>query len=124
MLSLGKFFDKIWLNSLARIYRDFFQRITRHYHSDPPSVWISRLSDAGFQVERWWHYFSPDALSVLEWGHYFGLPSWITKLLTRRWILMPTAWNLSLTRRLVQPYYDEPSRQERGAYTFYITRRI
>lgn len=123
-LSLGRLFDKIGLNFLGEAYRSFFNRISRHYHCDPPETWASRLAAAGFDLEDWWHYFSPAALRTLEWGHYLGVPSWVSKALTGRWILSPTPWNLAITRRLVQPHYDEPPQVESGAYTFYIARRI
>ena len=77
----------------------------------PPRCGKRAWRQAGFQVERWWHYFSERALRTLEWGHYWGLPSWISKVLTGRFILSPTSWNLALTRRRVQPYYDEAPQQ-------------
>lgn len=123
-LSVGRFFDCIGLKYMGDWYRTFFNRISRHQHCDTPEKWISRLETVGFEVERWWHYFSPDALRTLEWGHYFGIPSLISKVLTGRWILCRTSWNLSLTHRLVQRYYLESPQQEDGVYTFYITRRI
>lgn len=122
-LSVSNFFDRIGLRKLGDAYRAFFNRISRHEHCDPPEVWQERLERAGFRIERYWHYFSPDALAVLEWGHYFGLPSLVTRKLFGRWILVPKPWNLALTRRLVQPYYDEPVEQPKGSYSFYITRR-
>jgi SAM-dependent methyltransferase len=124
MLSVGRGLDKLGLNFLGNGYRAIFNRISRHHHCDPPEVWEIRLARAGFQIDGWWHYFSPAALRVLEWGHYFGLPSWISKVFTGRWILCPTSWNLALTRRLVKRYYNEPTQQENGAYTFYIARRM
>ncbi len=123
-LSVGRALDAVGLPPLGDAYRAFFNRISRHHHCDPPKVWESRLQRAGFEIQRWWHYFSPAALRTLEWGHYFGVPAWVSRILTGRWILAPTHWNLALTRRLVQPYYDESHQQEQGAYTFYITRRI
>lgn len=122
-LSISSFFDKIGLRFLGVAYRRFFNRISRHYHCDAPDVWQRRLSEAGFRVERWWHYFSPEALHVLEWGHYFGLPSLAAHFLLRRWILFPAKWNLAVTRALVQRFYDEPGEQPQGAYTFYVARR-
>ncbi len=122
-LSLGRAFDRIGWTSLGNAYRAFFNRISRHHHCDPPEVWGERLARAGFQIERWWHYFSPAALRTLEWGHYFGLPSWIVHLLTGRWMLSSAGWNLTLTKRLVQRHYDEPTAAEDGVYTFYIARR-
>ncbi|MBC8497337.1 MAG: class I SAM-dependent methyltransferase, partial [Chloroflexi bacterium] len=113
-LSFGRLLNRIHLRGLGDAYRAFFNRISRHHHCDSTEVWGERLLRAGFKVERCWHYFSPAALRTLELGHYFGLPSWISRLLTGRWILAPYRWNLSLTRRLVQPYYDEPIAADDG----------
>ncbi len=121
-LSLGRFFDRLGLHFLARAYRDFFNRISRHHHSDSPDVWQRRLEKAGFVLDRWWNYFPPSSLHVLEWGHYFGLPSLVTHFFFRRWILVPRRWNLGLTYRLVKPYADSPVCED-GAYTFYVAHR-
>lgn len=122
-LSAARFLDRLGLGSLASSYRDFFNRISRHHHCDPPEVWIPRLEQAGFEVQRWWHYFSPEMLSVLEWGHYFGLPSLVSQKLFKRWILVPERWNLAPTYRFLKPYYDQPAECENGVYSFYIARR-
>jgi SAM-dependent methyltransferase len=123
-LSVSNALDKLGLHPLADAYRRFFNRISRHQHCDPPDVWQTRLEKAGFTLERWWHYFPPRALHVVEWGHYFGLPSLICHWLTRRWILVPARWNLALTRRLVEPYYAAEPVCEDGVYSFYIARRV
>ena len=121
-LSVARFFDRIGLKPLASAYRKFFNFISRHQHCDRPDLWEARLTEAGFKVERWWHYFSPSALATLEWGHYLGLPSLISRKLFGRWILAPYRWNLSLIYRLLQKYVDNPM-HDSGAYTFYVTTR-
>lgn len=122
-LSVAAGLERLHLHGPAEWYRRFFNRISRHYHCDPPEVWTQRLEQAGFCVERWWHYFSPQALHTLEWGHYFGLPSLFANRLFGRWILAPTRWNLALTHALVEPYYQEEREQPQGSYSFYVTRR-
>ncbi len=123
-LSIARFFDWIGLKSLAAAYRSFFNRISRHHHCDDPEIWRQRLEKAGFKIEKYWHYFSPSALAALEWGHYLGLPSLLSHALFGRWILVPTRWNLAPTLAALRPYYNEPVPQEKGAYTFYIARRV
>jgi len=123
-LSISEGLDKLGLRVLGDAYRSFFNRISRHHHCDAPQIWEARLQNAGFRLERWWHYFSPAALKTLEWGHYLGLPSLVCKKLTGRWILVPQPWNLAPTRRMVEPYYNEPLAERDGAYTFYIARRV
>lgn len=113
-LSLSRVFGKA--------YVDWFRRISRVAHADEPDAWQTRLEGAGFELIRWWHYFSPSAMRVLEWGHYFGLPSAAARALTGRWIIAPTKWNLGLTERYVRKY-AAPEPIENGTFTFYIARK-
>ena len=122
-LSLSRFFDKLRLTGLAKLYRTFFTYIARHRHLDSPEVWKKRLEASGFVVEKWWDYFPPKALAVLEWGHYFGLPSLLIRKLTGRWILVPAYWNLMPIYRLLQPYAKAVACDD-GVCTFYIARRV
>jgi SAM-dependent methyltransferase len=105
----------------GKAYTEWFRRISRVHHADDPDVWQERLEKAGFELVRYWHYFSPQSMRVLEWGHYFGLPSLIAHVLTRKWILAPTRWNLALTERYVRKFAStEPV--DDGTFTFYIAR--
>jgi hypothetical protein len=123
-LSISNFLDRVHLKKLADLYRSFFNKISRHHHCDSPEIWRERLETNGFEIVDYWHYFSPHAFHLLEWGHYFGLPSLITKKLFDKWILIPEKWNLALTRAILQSAYDEESRQENGAYSFYIAKKV
>jgi SAM-dependent methyltransferase len=122
-LSVARFLDRTGLVGAADAYRRFFNRISRHLHCDDPETWAKRLQAAGFAVESYWSYFSPSALAALEWGHLLGLPSLVSKKLFGRWTLAPWRVNLWLTMAPLRRYYNEPVPQERGAYTFYVTRR-
>lgn len=108
-----------WLGSP---YTEWFRRISRVEHADWPEVWQARLARAGFELLRTWDYFSPAAMRVLEWGHYFGLPSLVARLLTGRWILAPTRWNLWLTERFTRRFADHRPVRD-GTFTFYIARK-
>lgn len=122
-LSVSNFLDKIKLKPLANSYRAFFNRIARHYHCDPPQIWEDRLNQAGFSIEKWQHYYPPEALHITEWGHYFGLPSWVAHKLTGKWILVPTRWNLFFTERLVKKHYLKNPICDNGVCTFYLAKR-
>ncbi|GAB4416116.1 MAG: class I SAM-dependent methyltransferase [Anaerolineales bacterium] len=118
-----RYFSELSISRLlGKSYTEWFRRISRVHHANDPDVWEERLNRAGFTLERWWHYFSPSAMRVLEWGHYFGVPSVVARLLTGRWIISPTKWNLALTERFVRRYAStEPV--EDGTFTFYIARK-
>jgi SAM-dependent methyltransferase len=107
---------------LGKAYTEWFRRISRVHHADEPGVWQGRLERAGFTLERWWHYFSPSAMRVLEWGHYFGVPSVVARLLTGKWIIGRARWNLWLTERFVRKYASSQSVED-GTFTFYVARK-
>lgn len=123
-LSVARFLDAIGLKALARAYRAFFNRISRHITCENPEQWTARLEAAGFKVDKHWNYFSPAALATLEWGHYFGLPSLLIHFFTRRWQVTTAEWNFAPILASLRKYYNEPVPQEKGAYTFYITHRV
>jgi SAM-dependent methyltransferase len=118
-----------YLNSLSlshllgKWYTEWFRRMSRVQHADGPDAWQKRLEDAGFTLEKHWHYFSPAAMRMLEWGHYLGLPSLVARKLTGRWILVPAKWNLWLTEKFVRRYAS-PEPVEDGTFTFYIARKM
>lgn len=107
---------------LGKGYTEWFRRISRVQHSDGPEVWEKRLKKAGFTLDKWWHYFPPKSMRVLEWGHYFGLPSLVVRKLTGKWIIAPSKWNLTLTEKLVRPYATCEAVND-GTFTFYIARK-
>lgn len=123
-LSIGQLLDQIGLKPLGNAYRNFFNWISRIAHCDKPEVWIARFEKHGFLMEDNWDYFPPRALKVLEWGHYFGVPSLVSKMLFGRWILAPNNWNLTITDKIVRRHYDHSPRSDDGVYSFYISRRI
>ena len=115
--------EKLGLKKAGKQYARFFNWISRHQHTDHPDIWKERLSHAGFDLEDSWHYFPPRALHILEWGHLFGLPSLVMKFLFKRWILVPTRWNLVIPWKLTRKFLDHP-RAENGVCTFYLARKL
>jgi ubiquinone/menaquinone biosynthesis C-methylase UbiE len=122
-LSVPAILSKVGLKRLGQAYTGWFMRMSRTHHAVDPETWQGWLEAAGFRLEKWWHYFSPQALHMLEWGHYFGAPTLLPHAISRRWIIAPYRWNLAITERLVRPYVRaEPDPQ--GTYTFFVARGI
>ena len=118
-----RYFSTLSISQLVgRAYTDWFRRISRVHHADWPEVWQERLEKAGFELLRWWDYFSPSAMRVLEWGHYFGLPSLIVRMLTGKWLISRARWNLWLTERFVRHYASSEPVAD-GTFTFYIAKK-
>jgi SAM-dependent methyltransferase/4-amino-4-deoxy-L-arabinose transferase-like glycosyltransferase len=122
-LSISGFLRQVGLDRAAAAYEGWFNRISRHHHCDPPSLWHQRLGAAGLRTVSWQYYFSPSAHHRLEWGHYLGLPSLVSKLLFGRWVLAPWRSSLKWTERWLRPSFDEPP-PEKGAYLLFVAERM
>jgi SAM-dependent methyltransferase len=121
-LSLRAWPSRLGLRRVGSAYAEWFRVVTRTVNLEWEEQWQARLELAGFALVRSTRYFPPRALRVLEWGHYFGLPSLVSRKLTGRWILMPNRFNLGLTELFVRRYYREPLAGD-GTYTLYVATR-
>ncbi len=120
----GALLERLHLSGLAGRYRNLFNYVSRHAHTDSPQTWAERLAAAGFAIERWQYYFSREALRALEIGHAQGLPSAALHALTGHWIIAPWASSLGPTERWVRPYYEEEASPDGGAYLLLIARKV
>jgi SAM-dependent methyltransferase len=121
-LSFPRFLRSLGLRRAAGAYQDYFMWMSRTRNMLYEPEWAERLGRVGLAVERTERYFSPAALHALEWGHYFGAPSLVTRWVTGRWIAVPRRWNLWLTERLTRRYYLESPCPD-GTYSFYLVRK-
>jgi hypothetical protein len=122
-LSVPRILGRMGLRGLGAAYTAWFRRMSRVEYAVWPEVWQGWLEQAGFTLEKWWHYFSPEAMRMLEWGHYFGAPTLLPHAVSSRWIIAPWRWNLFLTERLVRPHTAACPHPE-GTFTFYVARAI
>ena len=122
-LSIPVMFGKVGLKRTGRAYSAWFRRMSRVEHAEWPETWQNWLERAGFRLEKWWHYFSPQAMRALEWGHYLGAPTLVPHAISKKWIIAPWRWNLFLTERYARRYATaEPDPQ--GTFTFFVARSI
>jgi SAM-dependent methyltransferase len=111
---------RLGIQRLASGYGNFFNRISHHYHVDPPEVWRARLDSVGLELERHCYYFSKEAHHAFDLAHYLGVPNLLSKRLLGKWVLHPLQ-----TRPFewwYRRYYDEPL-PETGAYQFVQARK-
>jgi SAM-dependent methyltransferase len=120
-LSLPSILKRIRLHALARAYSDWFMRMSRTKTLLDETGWDALLTETGFELAESQPYFSVGALRALEWGHFFGAPTLLPRMITGKWILAPTTWNLWLTDRYTRRYYNEP-KSLTGTYTYFYAR--
>ena len=122
-LAVSKVLKQFGLRRPAEAYTRLFIRISRHVNMLSPQEWEDRLKQAGFRLEEYWHYFPAPALRAMELGHYFGLPSLISRWLFGRWLIVPARWNLALTYRAIRKHAASV-RHPQGSYTFFVARKL
>lgn len=122
-LGLPAVLNRLGLKALARAYSGWFMRMSRTKTLLDETGWESLLAETGFKLVQSQPYFSVGALRALEWGHYFGAPTLLSRLITGKWILAPTRWNLWLTDRYARRYYEEPT-PLMGTYTYFQARAL
>ena len=122
-LSLPRWLSGLGLKPLAERYSKWFMVMSRTWNLHDEDGWEKLLAAAGLEIEVTFRYFSPSALAMLEWGHYFGSPTLLPRKVLGRWILAPWRWNLWLTDKLVRRYYNESPRPD-GTYSFYLVRKV
>jgi SAM-dependent methyltransferase len=91
LLTDARAWRRLGLGRAHRAYLDWFNRKSVHFHFDSPETWRRRLEGAGFEVERWRYYVSPQAAKVFHRAHYVSLPHLAAKRLTGRWVAVPRA---------------------------------
>lgn len=121
-LSVPATLGRIGLRTVGRAYEGWFMRMSATLNLMDERGWRRTLNSAGFELEAHTPYFSPRALRMLEWGHYFGAPCLLARWLTGRWIIVQRKWNLALTEKYTRKYYREDAIAD-GTYAFYLARR-
>jgi SAM-dependent methyltransferase len=121
-LQIAGWLKGVGLRTLASTYTRFFTRVSRHINMLSPEEWKGLLVGAGFKLEDHWHYFPPRALHALEWGHYLGFPSLVSRWMTGRWILAPNRWSLAMTERSIRRL-AQAKKDPEGTYTWIVARK-
>lgn len=118
-LFFADLFRALGLKRRSKSYENYFNRISCHYRTDSPDVWLARLARFGFGVREWHAYFSRAASHLFDLAHYYSSPTILYKKMIGRWIVAPHRANFVLIEALWRHYYDEPPTRE-GAYLFFL----
>ncbi len=114
--------QRLGLRSLGRAYGDWFNRHSKHYHTDSPQHWLERLQNHGFRVEQWQYYMSAAGLRAFDLAHYLSIPRLLSYKLTGQWVTFQIPAVNRFFEKWLHPHYASPA-PERGAYIFFQTRR-
>ena len=113
---------RVGAHRLSRAYGDWFNRHSRHFHTDDAETWIARLERHGFIVERCHYYLSAAALRAFDLAHYLSVPRWVSRQLTGKWVAVPHPISNRVWEHWLRRFYDAQPVQE-GPYLFLEARR-
>lgn len=111
---------KVRLEKVGKLYGDFFNKISYHYHVDSPEVWTRRFNRYDLEVVQHTYYFSESAHRAFDMAHYIGIPNLANKRFRGEWVIHPLQ-----TRPLeawYRRYYNEEL-PDKGAYQFFRCRK-
>jgi SAM-dependent methyltransferase len=103
---------------LLRAYGCWFNRRSRHFHTDSAATWTSRLEARGFEVRRWLYYLGPRAMHAFDLAHYLSLGRLVSRKLTGRWMLFPNPLSEKLAAAWFERHVREAFPLDEGAYLF------
>lgn len=122
MLLGVKVFNFIKMNWLMKWYGKFMSRVTRQKYYWPLEKWVKVLNTAGFEVEKHQEFFGRRAMVCFDLAHWLSLPSILTKLLLKRWVLFE---NLEVKVRLLNRLrrWCVEGEGRRGGIQFFVVRK-
>jgi SAM-dependent methyltransferase len=110
------------LGSAARMYEDYFNGISRHYHTYDPQTWLRRLREHGFKGIFHSYYLNAGAHRAFDIAHYISIHYLMSRRLTGRWTALTPGFLITLYARWFRPFY-EGTNGAPGPYLFFIAER-
>jgi SAM-dependent methyltransferase len=107
---------------LGRIYGDWFNRHSRHFHTLGAAEWTQRLEWRGLRVTRSHYYLTAAAMRAFDVAHYLSLPRWACRKLTGKWVAVKIPPLARLLERWIVPLASAEPRSD-GPYIFIEARR-
>ena len=71
-------------------YRSYMRARQVHVNMMTDAEWRRRFSDAGLRVDDSIGYLTPTQCRILDIAHYLSIPSLISYLVLKRWVLFPS----------------------------------
>jgi SAM-dependent methyltransferase len=114
---------RVGLGGAHRAYLEWFNRKAAHFHFDSPERWTERFRSAGFAVERWRYYLSPEATRLMHRDHYLSLPHLLARRLTGRWVPFPALMDNGFWLRRYRRLAGEAAPSEGSCIAFVCSKR-
>jgi SAM-dependent methyltransferase len=111
------------LNRAARMYESYFNRISRHFHTDGPQIWLKRMDEWGFGVEYHSYYLNARSHRAFDLSHYLNIHCLLSHRLTGRWTTLTPVFLTVLYEKWFRRFYKGKN-GEPGPYLFFVAKRL
>jgi ubiquinone/menaquinone biosynthesis C-methylase UbiE len=101
-------------------YNRYMKKRQVHFNLFSDKEWRAHFKSAGFTVEQEIGYLSAHTSHYLDFAHYLSIPSLITRMLFRKWVLFPQINSLINTAKFVEKYIELPVPADKSAAIFYV----
>lgn len=105
---------------LGNSYTNWMRRKQVHLNLLSRAQWMKTFSDAGFHVDAHVGYLSSWACRLIDIAHYLSIPSLVTYVLFRRWVLWPRLTSLYPVSWLCRVISRNVSSEYSGAIFFVL----
>lgn len=112
------FGNKIFGNA----YKDYMRKKQVHVNLFTYQEWKDAFSDAGFTVKKSIGHVSPTASTLLDLLHYASVPSLISFVMVKRWVLFPHLARLYPTKWLASHIEQNVKPEIAGSVFFVLTK--
>lgn len=122
MLLGSTFLKALHLKTMANAYEVYFNKISKHYHTDDPQTWLARLNQHGFKCVFHSYYLNAQAHRAFDIAHYISIHCLLSRKITGRWTSLTPGFINRMYASWLRPFY-ESSNDGLGPYLFFITER-
>ncbi|HYP09091.1 MAG TPA: class I SAM-dependent methyltransferase [Bryobacteraceae bacterium] len=123
LLLMHSLLRRAGFNRAAVAYSTWFNRHSRHFHTDSAVTWTKRLNRAGFEVAAAHSYLTPDAHRAFDVAHYLSVPGWLLHRLTGRWRVTRESWLQRVWQSQLHRLHARALNVTEGPYLFLDARK-
>jgi len=111
-----KFFGKAYIN--------FMRQKQIHHYLLSVNQWKKVFQNVGFKIVKTQGYLNKDQSKWLDIFHYFSLPSLLSYIFFKKWVIFPDWYKIIKFDQLIENLVKKKSKPNQSAACFYVLQKI
>ncbi|OGG13161.1 hypothetical protein A3D77_00340 [Candidatus Gottesmanbacteria bacterium RIFCSPHIGHO2_02_FULL_39_11] len=104
-------------------YKAWMRKKQVHVNLLTSEEWDRHFKKAGFKIEKKEGYLSPRACMLMDAAHYLSVPSLISRILFKRWVLFPSLTVKLYPFNYIEKILTEPVEVSKSGAIFYVLKK-